>query len=284
MPIGTPSAISGIVYASAMGPVTSVAYASSVSSNEFGGSGAWLIEEQTLTVDYWRFPRVAPSGLNLSLSAASFPLHVAWTDWWVRVQGTYSRSKSYDIYASATETRMQTFGYQADSTDQEGVTYNGTSTGTSLPASALGVNGTVFTSRPYYSRRLWIEGRDTEVMQTTLSPVHNMYMGGTMGDFASLDDIFQDKYWACSEITYEGLTPSHPNNQWALGMRTPMPGAHISSNYDPDEDFVKTKVPQILDLVADKIKQGTLGSYTSNSTEMIPSYSKARHDYTTIVG
>ena len=53
---------------------------------------------------------------------------------------------------------------------------------------------------------------------------------------------------------------------------------------DPDEDFVKTKMPQILDLVADKIKQGTLGSYTSNSTEMISNYSKSRHDYTTIVG
>ena len=283
MPAITPSSISGLSYGLQQQPVTSVAYASSVSSNEFGGSGAWMIEEQTLTVDYWRYPRVAPSGLNLSLSAASFPLHVAWTDLWVRVQGTYSRTKSYDIYTSATETKPQLFGYQADSTDQQGVTYQGDTTLTDLPVSALGCNGTIFTTQPWYSRRLWVDRMDTEVIQSMAEPVHNHEIGSSMA--ADLNSIFQDKYRACSEITYENMTagPAH-TNQWHLMIRTPMPGAHLSSNYDPDEDFVKTKLPQMLDIIADKIKTGTLGSYTANSATTVPGYNKIRHDYTTIIG
>jgi hypothetical protein len=273
-PLFAPSSISGITYASGIGPATAVPFVSAVSGNEFGSSGPWMIEEQTLTVDYWRYPRVDPSGLNLNLSSASYPLHISYTDFWVRVQGTYTRRKSYAIYTSAVETRMQLFGYQSDNTDQEAITYNGTSTGTSLPVSALGCDGTIFTSRPWYDRRIWQPTIDTVTTETMASAAYNVDMDPF---WVNADQVFQINYAWCSPIT-------NPNNEsHPMHLITPMPGAHMGSTYDPDNDYMKNYMPQMLDIISDKIKTGQLGYFGSNSGVAVPSYEKSRHDYTTII-
>ena len=168
---------------------------------------------------------------------------------------------------------MQLFGYQADNTDQEAITYNGTSTGTSLPVSALGCDGTIFTTRPWYDRRIWQPTIDTAVVEVLASGAYNI----TPNQAYPPDQVFQIDYAFCSPVTNAGF--GGPPFQ----VFTPMPGGHMTSTYDPDNDYLKTFMPQMIDIIADKIKTGQLGSWGQTSTAAIPSYEKSRHDYTTII-
>jgi len=269
-----PSGVSGIVPTGrqSINPQSSVGAASDLGYGDVGSSGPWMIEEQVLNVEYWRYARCESSGLHLNLSTVSMGVDVKRTYFWVRVTGSYSRRQSDGIYASAFETRMQQFGYSPDNTDQENVTYVSDTDSATLPASALGCDGTIYTSQPWYFRRPWVSATDSETIETTASAVHNRIVqaNGTLTE----DEVFQLDYAWCSPIT-------NP-----LGIGTPvvattdMPGTFMTGTYDPDEDFCLVFIPQILDTIADNIKQGLLQSFQVVTSQQIASYEKDRHDYT----
>lgn len=271
----SPSSVSGIgPVGPVSGPVTGVPFVSSTSAGTFGWSGPWMVETQTMHVDYWRFPVVQPSGLQLNLSAASYPLHIGFTDFWVRVMASYEVRKTYTQHASAVETHTQLFGYQADNTDQEGMTYYGaTGLEGNLPASALGCDGSIFTSRSWYNRRLWQNTIDTELAEYMASAANNI-----VTEPAGLTEamVFRRRYDWMSPVT-------NPLTNDPYFLITPMPGGMMMSTYDPDEDYMKTFLPQILDRIADKIKIGSLNSFNTEPGRQVPHYDKIRHEYTTVL-
>ena len=202
-------------------------------------------------------------------------LNIINSRFWVRVTASYTRRKSDGIYASAFETRMQQFGYAPDNSDQEGVTYVSDTDSATLPPSALGCDGTIYTAQPYYFRRPWVSATDTEITQMTTSAPHNF----ATNFFVDPDAIFRINYAFCSDVTNNnpwndqvGGTPVHE--------MTPMPGTQISNTYDPDNDYSLVFLPQILDIIADKLKLGMLGTWTAAPAQQVANYEKDRHDYT----
>ena len=94
--------------------------------------------------------------------------------------------------------------------------------------------------------------------------------------FKSEEEVFGIDYAWCSPIT-------NP-----MGIELPaiqvtgMPGTLMTGTYDPDGDYVKVYIPQILDTIADKIRVGLLNSYSVETNRMIAGYNKNRHDYTNL--
>jgi len=275
MPTFSPSSVSSLSYtATALLPTTAVNSFSNVyDGGDYGASGPWMIEEQAMTVQYWRVPRITPSGLHLNLSDCSQSLNVAYTDLWVQANAMYSRTYTTDIYVSAIQTRTQLFELQSNNTDQEGVTYNADApNGTNLPASALGVRGSIYTSRPWYNRRPWLSATDSTTHQFNASQAYNFRIAGLGGK--TEDEIFGNDYAWWSPTT-------NPLGVEGAQMITNMPGGSINGNYDPDNDYLRGAfLPQILDLIGTKIAAGTLTSYTAESGRRVPGYRKDRHDYT----
>ena len=276
MPSFAPSAISGVIATnrSSLNPTSSLGDVSDVSYAN-GSAGPWMIEEQTMNVEYWRWPRVESSGLHLNLSAVTLGLNIARTYFMVKVTASYTRRKSGDFYTSAVESRMQKFGYAPDNTDQEGVTYTGDGLATTvLPVSALGCDGTIYTAEPWYARRPWVSATDTEVSQTTVSAAYNI--GVAFGYGKNEDDIFGLDYEWCSPVTNPVGAPM------PMVQVTTMPGSQMTGTYDPDDDYLKAYVAQMLDTISDKIKDGLLNAYTTQTNRQVADYSKFRHDYTNL--
>lgn len=134
-------------------------------------SGPFMIEEQTLNINYVRVPRFAEdsSGTFLSLSAPEMGWRVNATHLQVKATAVHSRTKSYDFYHTSGWQQSQNFAYNAASADAFGSTYGG------IGVSALGPAGSVETSAAYYSRRPWVEGIDTSSFERAEGTRHYYY-------------------------------------------------------------------------------------------------------------
>jgi hypothetical protein len=136
-------------------------------------SGPWMIEEQTLTIDYTRVPYYAASSVTHSLATPSRGYRVAATVLNVNVEATYSKQKSYDQFTTSSWTQPQTFIYDTQDNDNYNASYGDTG------ASALGPNGTINTLQKWYHRRAWVSSIDVEETQNCVGTRH--YFAGFSG-------------------------------------------------------------------------------------------------------
>lgn len=132
-----------------------------------GYSGPWLIETQSLTVEYVRVPiyGMVTGSAVVSLSATnSRTTNINGTGLHVLTHASYSRVKSYESFATSAYLQSQKFSILPDA-DAYGEYYG--------PASALsavgilGPAGTVITSKPYIRRVLWDDALHSETTVNT---------------------------------------------------------------------------------------------------------------------
>lgn len=119
-------------------------------------SGPWMIEEQTLTIDYTRVPTFGVSSVSHSLSNPSRAITVTNSILNVRVVASYSKTKSYEFFTTSGWIQPQTFIYDTLDQDNYGNSYGSTG------ASGLGPNGTINTLEKWYYRRPWLSSIDVE--------------------------------------------------------------------------------------------------------------------------
>ena len=131
-------------------------------------SGPHYIEEQSLTVNYWRVPsysfnRVQSTDFSLSSASPTDTVvsgNVQKTMVWAKVTATTRAVKSYDRFNTSSYQQPQRFEILSTSADVNGKTYGVVSNGT------LGPAGTINTSQKFYLRRPW-ESSDVEIDYTT---------------------------------------------------------------------------------------------------------------------
>ena len=131
-------------------------------------TGPHFVEEQFLTIDYWRVPKVnfnhlQPTDVSLSSACPVTTVvsgNVTQTAVWARVTATTRITKSYDRFGTSSYQQPQKFQILATSADANGNTYG------SIPTGCLGPAGSIITSQMYYNRRPW-ENTDVEIDYTT---------------------------------------------------------------------------------------------------------------------
>ena len=131
-----------------------------VTSGTSAFPGPYLIETQSMNIDYVRVPRGFASNFNVSLSAASMSHAVQMTEVVALVTAEYKREKVYNTFSTSSYTQPQTFQILAMSSDPSGNSYG------ALTASTLGPMGTIATYQPYHSRKPWNDTIDTTALQT----------------------------------------------------------------------------------------------------------------------
>lgn len=148
--------------ASAVGPASGVSGTGAL-------SGPFFIQEQTLQYDYVRVPQGSLSSVVLSLSSSTWTGVHTGSYIIVRSKATYSVRKSGEWFHTSAFTQPQRFTIDSVSADYLGNTYCGIVPSGCVVSSLSGlylVAGQVFTSQPWYKRRPWVEGRDTENSNT----------------------------------------------------------------------------------------------------------------------
>jgi hypothetical protein len=144
------------------------AVASGPPAGSVGGSfsGPHYIEEQEMTVQYYRYPtfqfqNLSPQDISLS---ATFPVNtvasgsIATTRIACKVEASVKVVKSYDRFNTSSFQQPQKFQVLATSADALGNTYG------VVPQGALGPAGKIVTSQKFYNRRAW-ESTDVEVSE-----------------------------------------------------------------------------------------------------------------------
>jgi hypothetical protein len=119
-------------------------------------NGPWIIEQQSLSIEYVRVPMTQLTGgtgaLDVTLSSASMTHSVVGTSLAIRAQASWSKVSSTEAYPLSGEyTQPQVFEFFPVSSDPGGVSYG------DLTVSTLGPMGTITTVLPYYHRRLMTE-------------------------------------------------------------------------------------------------------------------------------
>lgn len=133
-----------------------------VTGTPSGFTGPWLIETQSLNIEYVRVPgsmTVDTSNVT-SLSAVSVrSATVRSTVLSYRVTASYSRVKSYESFSTSAFLQNQKFSVVA-SPDVFGETYGPSS---ALSGTVLGPAGSIITYQPYIRRVAWDDSIHTEV-------------------------------------------------------------------------------------------------------------------------
>ena len=148
----------GSFIASGVGPASGVSGTGSL-------SGPFMIEEQTMEYDYVRVPAGILSSVVISLSGSTWTgLHTG-TYLMTRVKAQYSRRYSTEWFETSSYVQPQRFAVEAASADHLGNTYcdlTPSDCNISSFSGTYGVAGKVYTIEPWYKRRPWIEGSDSE--------------------------------------------------------------------------------------------------------------------------
>jgi|TARA_R110002020_G_scaffold464939_1_gene686052 hypothetical protein len=115
-------------------------------------NGPWIIEQQSLNIEYVRVPMTQLTGgtgaIDVTLSSASMTHAVVGTSLAVRATASWSKVSAVAAYPLSGEyTQPQVFEFFPVSSDPGGVSYG------DLNASTLGPMGTIATVLPYYHRR-----------------------------------------------------------------------------------------------------------------------------------
>lgn len=131
--------------------------------NGYNSSGPWLIEEQSMTIDYFRVPswvtRQDVTSQDFALSGGNptsiVSGNIMGTKIAARVEAFVKRVKSYDTYQTSSYNQPQRFTVAPNSTDVNGLSYGNITVG------KLGPAGNIITTQKYYNRRPWVEGVDS---------------------------------------------------------------------------------------------------------------------------
>ena len=300
----TPTPVSPITAVSGGTGDTSVSGLAPV-SGYLGPSGTFtgphFIEEQFLTIDYWRVPSVGFNNLqptDVSLSAAC-PVNtvvsgnVNKTKVWARVTATTRITKSYDRFGTSSYQQPQKFQILSTSADENGNTYE------AIPTGCLGPAGTIMTSQMYYNRRPW-ESTDAEIDYTTNAYTYRFNPSSIANNaFAPQYGYYKDhQERVFNNITVEVAKDFEELSTWY--NTTPENANYHGILYGPyrAQNEQSIFVEQILDFVGANIANGYnlyLGDLAKNGTytEAIgqlsefdtsagganPYYLVSRHDY-----
>ena len=121
--------------------------------------GPWMIETQSLTIDYVRVPIMGVSSFVCNLASGTANYEIEKTTLAIAVTAVYSKEKVYGGYGTTSYQQPQKFQVNAISTDHKGNSYG------ALTGSALGPAGTIVTYQPWMQRRFW-NSTDTVVNRT----------------------------------------------------------------------------------------------------------------------
>lgn len=215
--------------------------------NGYNSSGPWLIEEQSMSIDYFRTPAWVT---RQNVTSQDFALSGGMPDSIVsgnlggskisaRVEAYVKRVKTYDTYQTSSYNQPQRFTVSPNSTDINGLSYG------TITVGKLGPAGSITTTQKYYNRRPWVEGIDSTYDKAAIgftwyhrtyahvSSMPGVFTASTvaasyrdqqpaLGDFSQ----FLGERWAFSEIvpmdssigtTVYVFPYSHSNMGWLLG-------------------------------------------------------------------
>lgn len=277
-------------------------------------SGPHFIEEQTLSIDYFRYPQiqfqsVSPQDMSLS---ATFPIStVASGSVWstklaLKLIASVKITKSYDRFSTSSFQQPQKFEVLAASADALGNTYG------AVPQGSLGPAGSIRTSQKFYNRRPW-DSTDAETNETLnggtvfyqASSIPNSVGGRTyIPRYTSTrnPDFFYGQYWTMDNTTNDKY-PEISNN--AFGYMGAPDGIYVQ-NIENDGGMIgpylaandqTTLAQDILETQGRHCSNGqflhdwtiaTTGSTMEHATGALslssvyycPSYDVSRHDYT----
>ena len=280
------------------------AVASGPPAGSVGGSfsGPHCIEEQELTLSYFRYPTFQTQSLSpqdVSLSS-TFPASnvfsgsVINTKLGVRVAASVKVVKSYDTFSTSSFQQPQKFQALAASADALGNTYG------VVPQGALGPAGQIITSQKFLNRRPW-ETTDTEVSEQANgysmvfhpSATPTGYGPTTMVGFADQHDMF-GKFWLMDtrlRADFPGISdwPYHDryitNINWIGHLGGPFKSPNDSDSYVTallDDNGLKCSTGRFLynpDIAVGGTILQAQGELSVSSSNYCPSYTTSRHDY-----
>ena len=117
-------------------------------------AGPWMIEEQSMHIQYWRVPDGKLNSFAASLSSLTYTTGIQGTKLaWIATLN-YSKRKSHESFDSSSWQQTQLLDVLAVSADINGTAYG------DITASTLGPVGSVVTTRPYYRRAMWDDAVD----------------------------------------------------------------------------------------------------------------------------
>jgi len=129
-------------------------------------SGPWMVEQQTLTIDYVRVPVMSVSSNICNLASGTADYVIEKTHLALGVKASYSRRKVYGGFGSTSYQQPQKFQVNAVSADHLGNSYGALSDIAGGVGTAMGPAGTIVTYQPWMQRRHWNDAFDTEVDRT----------------------------------------------------------------------------------------------------------------------
>lgn len=279
----------------------------SPASGYVGASGQYLgphyIEEQSLTVNYWRVPRYRFNNVqttDFSLSAASptdtrVSGNIEYTEVWAKVSARTRIVKSYDRFTTSSYQQPQRFEILATSADANGGTYGSVTNGT------LGPAGTINTSQKFYLRRPW-SSTDVEIDYTTqgYTYVFNPIYDAAAGKYSSVYSGVINQDDLVNDLTLNAID-KFPELNWVfkdVDIESHMSKAILFGPYLAANEQT-TFVEDVLDWCGNGISNGLAlynGDLATNSTDFnvargrlsefdAPSggansyYQTSRHDY-----
>jgi hypothetical protein len=183
-------------------------------------SGPFWIQEQTMKYDYVRVPLGSLSSVVISLSGSTWTGVHTGTVLIVRCKATVSSRKSYEWFETSAYTQSQKFAVEAASADMFGNTYCNMAASACILSSLSGtymVAGQVYTYQPWYRRRPWLDGQDTENNSTEVGYNYQAYDdNGPLPDHLGNNAQDAEKVWADYHSIFATETIDGTNGLTAL--------------------------------------------------------------------
>jgi hypothetical protein len=253
-------------------------------------AGPWMIETQTMNIEYVRVPKsLVFQGDDVTLDRAEVTMSMGGTELLARVTAEYKVEKTYSTYSTSGYQQPQRFEITALSGDASGNTYG------ALNGSSLGPQGSINTIQPYVRRRAWIDGQDV-VVQKSCDGADFTARQNIPGNYGTGNDIVRHNIdqsvhvndfasWARgSSLAHTFLSVFDTEKGFTVGNTYQLGGPYTTSQ---ETQF---KLLQYLDAMGDKVTGVSLYSVPTNQTSASPipqpikdqgfgEYSISRHSY-----
>lgn len=213
-------------------PTSGASRTSTAASGSFPASGLstgatlgpWMIEEQSMEIQYWRVPKAYQKSFDASLSGVSHTTTFQGTTLaWIATLN-YSKKKSYESFDASSWHQTQLLDVLAVSADLNGTTYG------DITASTLGPLGRVITTRPYYRRGLWDDAVDATSVETAYASNFVLATGGASGmPYVTGPEDVQDSLVGRQDLF--ALKPAEPGYPFAHKPAQHIPVGGQSNNY-----------------------------------------------------
>ena len=233
------------------------------SGTDFSASGPWMIEKQTLDIDYVRVPLYgyhAASACDLSSHVRT--AKVTGTKLLAIVRASYSKTKSYDPFDTSSFQQSQSFKYLPVSADYLGNSYGDMS---NTGGSALGPAGSIVTLTPWYQRRDWNDDIDAEIYQSCEGTRHFFGPKFTASSAGELQDgvsLFDD------EIFLRTIPPHHAHtflDDNGLSLQGASYPYKLTGPYNVDQETPEAIVT-FIEWIAQWVRHETLYGVGENFT------------------